>query len=61
MVPPLIMTVAGGVLLAVVTFILRFVPGGDFTALGLFNVLGLVGLGAAYVTRFGGRSVLPSR
>lgn len=58
MLPPLVTTVIGGVVLAVVLYGLSWLPLGNLLAMVGFWLMGVAGLGAAYATRLGRRSII---
>ncbi|MEL6271544.1 MAG: hypothetical protein AAFR22_17175 [Chloroflexota bacterium] len=58
MFPPLVTTVMGGVTLSFVAYAVSWLPGGDWIVIAGAGVLELAGLGAAYATRMGRRSLV---
>ncbi|MEM6281255.1 MAG: hypothetical protein AAF787_03600 [Chloroflexota bacterium] len=58
MFPPVVTTVMGGAALAVVAYAVSWLPGGDWIVIAGAAVLELAGLGAAYATRMGRRSLV---
>jgi hypothetical protein len=56
--PPIAVVVMGGVVMAAVTYALGWLPAGDIIVIVFAGVLELMGLGAAYATRFGRRPLV---
>ncbi len=56
--PPLVVTVIGGLLLSALAYGISFLPLGDLLVLIVFFLLGLAGLGAAYASRLGRYAVI---
>ncbi len=58
MIPPMVLTVFGGIVLAFAAFGISWLPLGDWLVSGAVLVLGWAGLGAAFATRLGQRSLV---
>lgn len=56
--PPLVVTVMGGLVLSALAYGLSWLPLGDLLGLAVFFLLGLAGLGAAYASRLGRYAVI---